>query len=363
MKLKTSLASLFAIATLASFEAAFANDPGSAPDPVASAMVDNLAAFRFDKLGYPQIQFDAINPVLAAAERPHRLLILPVEFSDTAFERFAGEARQNALNEAYFKDLLFAGGAAEPEAGTLSHYFRHQSRGLYHVGGDVFPTVTLEAPLAFYGEPEQSSDGSWRSDKRTRELVEDALRAAVASQPDFPWQDFDLWDPTDHDGDNKQNESDGYIDHLVLVVAGKAQSSCHGLYKLGEKLTVNAPADQVSRLSESERSCANLLWPHRSTVATNLGKGPAVDGVTNARGGIDLGNGLWLLDYNMQSEYTSVSTFIHEFGHSLGLPDVYAQQTNNSTGSWEAMAATTGPLPQELSAWSRTVLGWMEPCV
>ncbi|MEE4277284.1 MAG: peptidase, partial [Halieaceae bacterium] len=39
------------------------------------------------------------------------------------------------------------------------------------------------------------------------------------------------------------------------------------------------------------------------------------------------------------------------------------QQTNNSTGSWEAMAATTGPLPQELSAWSRTVLGWMEPCV
>ncbi|MEM6775573.1 MAG: M6 family metalloprotease domain-containing protein [Pseudomonadota bacterium] len=334
-----------------------------AEDPVAAAMVENLAAFRFDKLGYPQIQFDAINPVLAGPERPHRLLILPVQFEDTRFERFAGESGQAGLNESYIEELLFAGGAAQPEAGTLSHYFRHQSRGRYHVTGEVFPTVTLKRPLRYYGEPEQSSDGSWRTDKRARDVVQDALQAAVAEQPSFPWQDFDLWDPTDYDGDGERNEADGYLDHLVLVVAGKAQSSCHGLYKLGEKLTVNAPPDQVSRLTPEERDCANLLWPHRATVATNLAKGPQLAELSNRRGGVDLGNGLWLLDYNLQSEYTSVATFIHEFGHSLGLPDVYARQTDNSTGSWEAMSATVGPLPQELSAWSRTVLGWMEPCV
>jgi M6 family metalloprotease-like protein len=354
---------LLGLAAAVPFAAYSAETADPTPDAVAASMVDNLAAFRFDKLGYPQIQFDAIKPVLATPERPHRLLILPIEFSDTSFDRFAGDGRQNERNEAYFRELLFAGDAVKPEAGTLSHYFRHQSRGRYHVAGEVFPTVKLERDLSFYGEPEQSSDGSWRSDKRTRELVEDALRTAVASAPDFPWQDFDLWDPKDFDGDGNRDEGDGYIDRLVLVVAGKAQSSCHGLYKLGEKLNVNSPPDAVSSLTEAERACANLLWPHRSTVATNLDKGPEVDGVENARGGIDLGNGLWLLDYNMQSEYTSVSTFIHEFGHSLGLPDVYARQTNNSTGSWEAMSATTSPLPQELSAWSRTVLGWMEPCV
>ena len=47
----------------------------------------------------------------------------------------------------------------------------------------------------------------------------------------------------------------------------------------------------------------------------------------------------------MQSEYTEVSTFIHEFGHSLGLPDVYAGSTNNSTGSWTAMSGTLSPEP------------------
>ena len=77
----------------------------------------------------------------------------------------------------------------------------------------------------------------------------------------------------------------------------------------------------------------------------------------NVRGGIDIGNGMWVLDYNMQSEYTEPSTFIHEFGHSLGLPDIYARATNNSTASWEAMSSTASPQPQELSAWSRTVLG------
>lgn len=336
---------------------------GATPEAVAATMVDNLSRFRFDQLGYPQIAFDSINPVLAPPDSPHRLLILPIRFADTGFDRFAGEQEQQALNEAYIDDLLFAGGAAAPEAGTLSHYYRHQSRGRYHVTGEVFPTVNLDRTLAYYGEPEQSGDGQWRNDKRARQLVEDALHAAVKAQPDFPWEDFDRWDPTDHDGDGNRNEPDGYLDHLVLVVAGKAQSSCHGLYKLGEKLSVNAPADQVKRLTPAERECAKRLWPHRATVSTNLGKGPGIDGQTNARGGVDLGNGLWLLDYNLQSEYTSVATFIHEFGHSLGLPDLYARQTNNSTGSWDAMSATVGPLPQELSAWSRTVLGWMQPCV
>jgi hypothetical protein len=58
-----------------------------------------------------------------------------------------------------------------------------------------------------------------------------------------------------------------------------------------------------------------------------------------------------------------VSTFIHEFGHSIGLPDIYASQTSNSTASWDAMSSTASPLPQELSTWSRLVLGWLEPCV
>jgi hypothetical protein len=58
-------------------------------------MVDNIANFRFDRLGHPQIQSDSIKPVLATAERPHKLLIIPVRFPDLGYDRFAGEADQN----------------------------------------------------------------------------------------------------------------------------------------------------------------------------------------------------------------------------------------------------------------------------
>ena len=332
-------------------------------DPAVLDMVEKLAGFRFDQLGHPQIQSDSIQPALAAPERPHKLLILPVRFADTGYDRFAGTPDQDARNRDYFQQLLFGGGAADPDLGTLSHYYRHQSRGRYNVTGDIFPVVELARPLAYYGRPVQSSDGQWRNDERATELVVDSLRAAFAAAPDFPWQDYDQWDPRDFDGDGNRDEADGYLDHFILIVAGKGQASCQGLYNLGEKLSVTAPPDVFDSLTADEQACADRIWPHRFALSQNLGKGPSVDGAMNARGGVDIGNGLWVLDYNMQSEYTEVSTFIHEFGHSLGLPDVYARQTNNSTGSWEAMSSTTSPRPQELSAWSRTVLGWMHPCV
>ena len=329
----------------------------------AQPMVEALAQFRFDELGHPQIQSDSIKPVLAPRERPHRLLILPVRFADTGYDRFAGDPAQDDKNRAYFQDLLFAGGPADPEPGTLSHYYWHQSRGRYNVTGDIFPVVELERPLHYYGRPVQNSDGSWRSDERATDLVIDALHAAYAAEPDFPWPDYDQWDPQDFDGDGDRDEPDGYLDHFILIVAGKGQSSCQGLYKLDEKLNVNATSDAFLGLNQAERDCADRIWPHRFALSQNLDRGPVVDGQMNVGGGVDIGTGMWVLDYNMQSEYTEPSTFIHEFGHSLGLPDIYARATNNSTAAWDAMSSTASPEPQELSAWSRTVLGWLEPCV
>ena len=335
----------------------------AAEQDTARTMVESLAQFRFDQLGHPQIQTDSIKPVLASKARPHRLLILPVRFADTGYDRFAGDADQDEKNRAYFQDLLFGGGPASPEPGTLSHYYWHQSRGRYNVTGDIFPVVELEQPLHYYGRPVQSSDGSWRNDERATELVIDALHAATAAAPDFPWRDYDLWDPQDFDDDGNRDEPDGYLDHFILVVAGQGQSSCQGLYKLGEKLNTNATSDAFFTLTQAEQDCGDRIWPHRFALSQNLDSGPVVDGRMHVRGGADIGTGMWVLDYNMQSEYTEPSTFIHEFGHSLGLPDIYAGATNNSTAAWDAMASTASPEPQELSAWSRMVLGWLEPCV
>ena len=74
----------------------------------ATQMVDNLANFRFDQLGHPQIQSDSIQPVLATPERPHKLLIIPVRFADKGYDRFAGDPTQDQQNREYFQQLLFA---------------------------------------------------------------------------------------------------------------------------------------------------------------------------------------------------------------------------------------------------------------
>lgn len=331
--------------------------------PDATDIVKNLASLQFDKLGQPQIKSDSIKPVLADADRPHRLLILPITFTDIGFDRFAGEPDQETKNRDYLQRLLFEGGPEQPVPGTLSDYYRHQSRGRYNVTGDIVATVHLPNPLQYYGRPIQNNDGSWRSDMRTEQLVEQALLSAFRNEPDFPWQRYDQWDPHDFDGDGNRNEPDGYLDHVVLVIAGKGQEICQGLYQLDDKLNGNSPRDAVAALSEEEQACADRIWAHRSALLGNQGSGPVIDGTANPRGGVALAEGLWAADYNIQSEYTDVSTFIHEFGHSLGLPDIYAGATSNSTASWDAMSATADPSPQEMSTWSRMVLGWLKPCV
>lgn len=334
----------------------------AAQSPESLAMIEKLRELRLDELGSPQIASDAVAPVRSTIENPHRLLIIPVEYANVGFDRFRGEPDAPEKNRAYLQSLLFADDLANPAPETLSHYFHHQSRGRFHVTGEVFPVVQVAEPSDYYGRPIQNSDGQWRNDVQPELLVEHALAAATAKDPDFPWEDFDVWDPQDYDGDGIFAESDGYIDHFVLVFAGKGQASCQRLFSLEQKFTADAGADLYDRLQPQEQECAQRIWPHRFSLTRNNGMGPTVEGFANRRGGIALRDDLWVYDYNMQSEYTDVSTFIHEFGHSIGLPDIYAQQTSNSTASWEAMSSTTSPVPQELSVWSRLVLGWLDPC-
>ena len=326
-------------------------------------MVEKLQNLQLDQLGNPQIKSDAVPPVQSTAENPHRMLIIPVQYSNRSFDRFAEEVDSEQKNREYLQELLFSEDLVSPREETLTHYFYHQSQGDYIVTGEIFPIVTMEQPSEYYGSPVQNSDGSWRNDAGAELLVEDALYAAYALQPDFNWDDYDIWDPLDYDDDGLLSEPDGYIDHFVLVFAGKGQSSCQGLYNLNQKFTYDAPADLYDSLAPQEQECAQRIWPHRFSLTKNNGKGPQIDGIDNRRGGVELREGLWAYDYNMQSEYTGVSTFIHEFGHSIGLPDIYARQTNNSTAAWDIMSSTASPVPQEMSTWSRLMLGWMDPCI
>ena len=62
-----------------------------------------------------------------------------------------------------------------------------------------------------------------------------------------------------------------------------------------------------------------------------------------------------------------ISVFCHEFGHMLGLPDLYARpEQPGSEGVWQwcAMSNQIGNgRPQHFSAWCKEQLGWVKPTV
>jgi M6 family metalloprotease-like protein len=93
----------------------------------------------------------------------------------------------------------------------------------------------------------------------------------------------------------------------------------------------------------------SLYWPHRSSVKH---KGKNWPYFICPEGGSQMGN---------------ISVICHEFGHLLGLPDLYARPENpgsEGVGVWCAMSQQAGNgRPQHFSAWSKEQLGWLKPTV
>ena len=88
-------------------------------------------------------------------------------------------------------------------------------------------------------------------------------------------------------------------------------------------------------------------------------------------GGYNLpGTGLWVGDYTIEPENGGVGVFAHEFGHDLGLPDLYDTNAGEngtgfwtlmSSGSWASYAADTiGTAPVHMGAWEKLALGWLD---
>jgi M6 family metalloprotease-like protein len=93
----------------------------------------------------------------------------------------------------------------------------------------------------------------------------------------------------------------------------------------------------------------SLYWPHRASVNYNDRRWPYF---ICEEGGPRMNN---------------ISVFCHEFGHMLGLPDLYARPENpgmEGVGVWCAMSNQVGNgRPQHFCAWSKEKVGWVKPTV
>ncbi len=249
------------------------------------------------------------------------------------------------FSRAYYETLLFAD---EPGAVSMRNFYKEVSSNRYAVNGAVSDWVRVPFNEAFYGSNYCGSIVC----AQTWVFVRDSLNAwyagqvaagRTAQQIDDYLAQFDVWDRYDYDGDGNFDEPDGYIDHFQSVHAGEGEETGGGAQG------------------------TDAIWSHRwYAFYTNIGvTGPAF----NRGGGVQVGGSrYWVGDYTIEPENGGVGVFAHEFGHDLGLPDLYDSVGDNGTGFWTIMSAGSygndgtidiGSKPTHMGAWEKFQLGWL----
>jgi immune inhibitor A len=248
----------------------------------------------------------------------------------------------------HFQDLYFSN---DPGVDSVASYYEKQSSGRYSVQGLVTDWVKVRYNEARYGRSngypctgnvcsnsyQLVADGvnQWYNDQIAAGKTPAQVKTELAS--------YDQWDRNDYDGDGNFDEADGYIDHFQIVHAGGDQ----------------ADGDPIQG--------EDAVWSHRSFAFSNTTNGP--DG--NLQGGSQIGTtGLWVGDYTMQPENGGIGVFAHEYGHDLGLPDLYDTSGGgqNNINWWSLMAQqrvsgpgeVLGSRVNDMDPWSKLQLGWLD---
>ena len=239
-----------------------------------------------------------------------RSVVLLVNFSDLSFVIEQPQQQfTRLLNEKGYNDN---GGT-----GSANEYFVESSAGQFNPQFDVYGPFTLAHERSYYGENSYRTDGTLIShSKRVGEMVVEACNLAVNAGVDFSLYD---------------ENNDGVIDNVFIYYAG---------------------------YNEAEGGDEDCIWAHRSRVTT-----------------ASTFNGKDIKDYACTSELKGkagtnmcgIGTFCHEFGHVLGLPDLYNVSNSSSytLGSWDIMSNgnynNNGRTPPAYSAFERFMLGWLTP--
>lgn len=286
------------------------------------------------------------NSIPNPASLPHKdnnTLWVP-DFSPEHFNKMLYS--KTGITERVRKDLIGPDGrpGISLAGKTLHNMYLEMSKGAYTVTGEATPWVKVPHSEAWYGASRcyQDADGEWidpypqamqghpDNPLGPAQLAIDAVNALAAAYPDFPWADYDIEDQGDRDGDGNYFEPDGVIDHLVLVHAGKDKSAGGG------------------------EQGVYAIWAHASAIP----------------GGYQIpGTNLKISNYIVQPEDSGVGVFAHEYGHDLGLPDLYDTSGlgDSDVDFWDLMSSGShaGPifqsLPTHMGIWAKWVLGWAEP--
>lgn len=268
----------------------------------------------------------------AAAGPVHNEIAQPDEANDNS------TYWTNDFSRGHYLDMFFG-----QQGESLKGVYEEMSSGRYTVDGDVSDWVTVPYSSASYGETESQTDMTRFVQDTADAWYDDQIeRGKTPEQITEYLQTFDQWDRYDYDGDGVFDEPDGYIDHFQAIHAGEGEE---------------AGAD------------SSAIWSHRWAVGQDAEgtAGPAV----NPFGGVKIGDtDFWVRDYTTEPENGGLGVFAHEYGHDLGLPDLYdTSGGENGTGFWTLMSSGSwlshgdgaiGTTPNQMGAWEKLQLGWLD---
>jgi immune inhibitor A len=237
----------------------------------------------------------------------------------------------------YYMDTLFNDA---PGANSMRNFYIEQSSGRYTVHGDVTDWVTVPGNMADYDDNPDSQVWNFLQDSVNAWYDAQIAAGKTPAAINEYLGKLDVWDRYDYNGNGNFDEPDGYIDTFQSVHAG---------------------------LGEEEGGAPETIWSHSWYAHYELEgiAGPAF----NKLGGIQIGNSdYWVGKYTIQPEDGGVGVFTHEYGHDLGLPDLYDYYGENGTGFWTLMSSgswidegkdTIGDKPSHMGAWEKFQLGWL----
>ncbi|HEX7974686.1 MAG TPA: immune inhibitor A domain-containing protein [Anaerolineales bacterium] len=244
------------------------------------------------------------------------------------------------FSKAHMDQLLYD---TTPGANSMANFYLEQSSGRYTVRGEATDWIPVGNHLTYDDNPDQNV---WLF---LRDTVNGWYTAQIAAgktpaQINEYLSKFDKRDRYDYNGNGNFNEPDGYIDTFQSVHSGEGEEAGGGA--LG----------------------AEAIWSHSWYAYQNLigVAGPAF----NKYGGIQIGDSdYWVGKYTIQPENGGVGVFTHEFGHDLGLPDLYdTAGGENGTGFWTLMSSGSwmgdgtidiGSKSSHMGAWEKYQLGWL----
>lgn len=272
--------------------------PALSPVPAAPGS-ENDHSDPFTGLNRSKHPAAAASPA-AALTGTDKVVVLLINYNDVT--------NTSTHTPKFFDDMLFNGSSPT----SMNKFFKDNSYGVFCVTGNVTTKwYAASNSQAYYGtyefwSPRKAGYGN------AQDLVKEAVQAADA---DINFSNFD-------------QDSDGYVDHLVVVHAGYDDAN---------------DGDGTGPDGDPH------MWSHAWGISPVL-----VDGV-------------YAYTYTMLSEYSPVGTFAHEYGHDIGLPDLYDTDYSSSggVGKWDIMASGSwnngGNTPAQLSAWCKQELGWITP--